>query len=56
MKFIKKIIMSCLLLYTYNLLAIYVNLVVPINLLTILFISLFDIPGFLILVFFKTFI
>ena len=55
MKYIKRIIMSCLLLYTYNLLAVSVNLTLPINPITILGISFLGFPGFFILVFFKTF-
>lgn len=56
MRFIKRIILSCILLYTYDLLAIYVNMIIPINLLTVFIVSLLGIPGFFMLVFFKVFL
>ena len=45
----KRIIFSIILLYTYNLIGISINLIIPINIVTILIVSLFDIPGFLLL-------
>lgn len=56
MKFIKRLILSFVLLYTYNLLAIYVNLVIPINIITLAMVTLLGIPGFVILVIYKTFL
>lgn len=54
-KFVKRIIMSFVLLYTYNLLAVSVNLTIPMNVITILVTSFLGIPGFFMLVFYKTF-
>ena len=45
MKIIKKIIFSSFLLYGYNLLAVALNIVIPINLLTVGIISLFGVPS-----------
>lgn len=43
--FLKKIIFSTFLLYGYNLIATSFNMVIPINLITILSISIFGIPA-----------
>lgn len=56
MKLIKRIILSFILIYTYDLLAIYVNLSIPINMLTIFFVSILGVPGFIMLVLYKTFL
>ena len=48
--FVKKIIFAILLLYTYNLVASSFNLIIPINLITILIISILDFPGLFLLV------
>ena len=52
-KYIKKIIIGCLLLYAYNLIASTFNLVIPINFFTILIVGLFDIPALFCLVIIK---
>lgn len=46
---IKKVIMAAFLLYAFNMVAVNFNIVVPMNLWTIAFASLFDIPGIVIL-------
>ena len=56
MKYIKRIILSFILLYTYNLLAVNINMVIPLNLITILVITFLGIPGFISLVFFQLFL
>lgn len=56
MKYIKRLIMSFILLYTYNLLAIYVNLVIPINFITLFLVTLLGTPGFIVLVIYKLFL
>ena len=55
MKYLKRLIMSIILLYTYNLLAVNVNMIIPINLTTICSVSFLGIPGFFVLVLFRTF-
>lgn len=50
MKFIKKIIIAVLLLYTYNLIATSFGLIIPINYLTIIIVSLLDLPGLALLI------
>ena len=49
-KIIKKIILGVFLLYGYNLIAVTFGTTIPINVLTVLFVSLFDIPAMLVLV------
>lgn len=49
-KIIKKIIMSVFLLYGYNLIAAPLGFIVPINLITILLVSILGIPALLSLV------
>jgi len=56
MKIIKKIITSFILLYTFNLLSVYIDLVIPINIFTLLFICFLGLPGFIILITFKLFL
>ena len=48
--------MACIALYTYNLLAVYVNLMIPINISTILVTTVFGVPGLFVLVLFRTFL
>lgn len=55
-KVIKKIIISSFLLYIYNYFAIAYHLVVPINVITIAIVSIFDVFGLIGLVIFKYFI
>lgn len=44
-KILRKIVFAFILLYTYNLVAISYNLMVPINFLTLGIVSLLDVPG-----------
>ena len=50
MKLIKKIVFAFLILYTYNLIAVSYNLMIPINYYTLGIISFFDAPGLILLV------
>lgn len=47
---LKKIIFAFLLIYTYNLFAVSFNLVIPINIFTIIILSFLDAPGLILLV------
>ena len=53
MVFIKKIILSAFILYGYNLIAVNFNMVIPINLITILFIAILGTPALVALILFK---
>lgn len=53
-KYIKRIIMASFLIYAFNVVAVNFNVVIPINLWTIGFTSIFDIPGLAILLVLKT--
>lgn len=53
---IKKIIFSSFLLYGFNIIAVNFNIVVPINVFTILLITILGVPGLLGLVLFKIFV
>ncbi len=53
MSFLKKIIVSVLFLYAYNKLTLPLNIVIPINIFTVCFVSLCGIPSILMLVFFS---
>ncbi len=46
---IKKIIFAILLLYTYNLIGAPINLIIPINCITVIIVTLLDLPGFALL-------
>lgn len=50
LKFIKKIVISFFLLYGYNLLIQPIGLIIPINLITILLITILGIPAMLALI------
>lgn len=52
-RIVKRFILSCLVLYTYNLLAVSLNLMIPLNFFSIAIIYILGIPGFFILVLFK---
>ncbi len=54
--FIKSFIFSSFLLYGYNLIAVNFNLIIPINIINILFITLLGAPGLFALVMFKLFV
>lgn len=51
LKIIRRIIVSSFLLYGYNLLVQPVGLIIPINIFTILFISILGVPALLCLIF-----
>ena len=53
LKFLKNVILSSFILYGYNLIAANFNMMIPINLYTVLFISMLGAPGVAALVFFK---
>lgn len=55
-KIIKKIIFSSFLLYGYNLIAVNFNMIIPINIYTVLFVSILGFPSVLALILFKVFI
>ncbi|MEI3499108.1 MAG: pro-sigmaK processing inhibitor BofA family protein [Bacilli bacterium] len=44
-KFLKKLIFSSFLLYGYNILALPINVIIPINIITILIITILGIPA-----------
>ena len=45
MKVVKKIIIGMLILFAYNVFLSSLNLIIPINLVTILIVSMLDVPG-----------
>lgn len=53
---IKKIVLSAFLLYGYNLIAVNFNMVIPINIYTIGFVSVLGVPSMLALLLFKVFV
>ena len=53
-KYLKKVIMSTFLLYAFNIVAINFNIVLPINIWTISFVSMFNVSGLTILLLIKT--
>ena len=52
-RIIKRFILSCLVLYTYNLLAVNINLMIPLNFFSIAIVYFLGVPGFFVLVLFK---
>lgn len=50
---IKNVILSSFILYGYNLIAVNFNMVIPINLITILFIAILGTPALVALILFK---
>ena len=48
-KYLKKIIMGAFMLYTFNMVSVNFNIVLPINIWTVLFTSLFDMTGLVVL-------
>ena len=54
MKYIKKIIMASFMIYTFNMVAVNFNVVLPINIWTIFFTSIFDVSGMIIILIIKT--
>lgn len=55
-KLIKKVILGAFLLYGYNLIAVNFNMIIPINVFTIGFVTILGIPSILALLLFKLFI
>ena len=53
LKVIKKIILSVLLIYAYNRLALPLDVILPINVVTVLFVAICGIPSILMLVLFS---
>ena len=53
-KYLKRVIMASFLVYAFNMVAVNFNVVVPINLWTIGFTTVFDVPGIAILLILKT--
>ena len=53
---IKKIILTVLLIYGYNKLALPLNVVIPINIITVLFVYICGIPSLLCLILFFNFV
>lgn len=50
LKLLKRIVFSAFIIYSFNIIAVKFNIVIPINLFTIGFVSILDIPGMTILV------
>lgn len=53
LKYLKRIILSFLVLYTYNLLAVSINMVIPMNIITIFVITFLGLPGFFVMILLK---
>ena len=53
-KIIKKVILATFLIYAFNIVSVNFNIVLPINLWTIGFTSIFDISGLMIILIIKT--
>ena len=51
--FLRRIILSCFVLYGYNLIALNFNMVLPFNCINLSIISLLGVPGFVALLLFK---
>ena len=52
--YLKRIIMAAFLIYAFNMVAVNFNIILPINLWTIGFASIFDVSGLIILLIIKT--
>jgi len=50
-KLIKKILFAAFILYSFNLIAVNFNIILPINIYTLLIITLLDIPGMVMILF-----
>lgn len=50
LKILKKLFISVFLIYGYNLLAVPTGIIIPINIMTVFFVYLFDIPALLSLI------
>lgn len=51
---LKKIIMAAFMIYAFNMVAVNFNIVIPINIWTISFTSVFDVPALVIFLIFET--
>lgn len=56
MRIIKRVIISSFLLYGYNLIVQPIGLIIPINMITIIFISILGVPALLSLIFIMLFV
>lgn len=52
LKYLKKIILAPFMIYLYNLIAVPLNLIIPINIFTIFIVGLLGIPGIITLIIF----
>ena len=50
---LKKVVLSFVILYSYNLIAVNFNMIIPINLFTVLIVSIIGAPALLALILFK---
>ena len=50
---LKKVVLSFVILYSYNLIAVNFNMIIPINLFTVLIVSILGVPALLALILFK---
>ncbi len=53
LEFIKKVVLSFAILYTYNLIAVNFNMVIPINIITVSLIVFFGVPSLIALILFR---
>ena len=51
--FLKKVVLSFVILYSYNLIAVNFNMVIPINIVTIALITFLGTPSLIVLILFK---
>ena len=54
MKYFKKFVMGAFLIYAFNVIAVNFNIVVPINIWTMIFLSIFDFVGLIVIVLIRT--
>ena len=50
---IKKFVLGAIILYTYNMIAVNFNMIIPINIWTVVFVSIFDFPALVTLIILK---
>ncbi len=53
LEIVKKIVLSFIILYSYNLIAVNFNMVIPINIITVLLITILGTPSLIALILFK---
>lgn len=53
LEILKKVVLSFVILYSYNLIAVNFNMIIPINLFTVLIVSILGAPALLALILFK---